>query len=91
MGEIEKPEEQTKANKSMAIVGINLAILAIYTIILKIVPDGIVIDAMLIFLHLLTCIIMAIALKSWIWFLSSILVLVIGFSTCVSLMQLNLH
>jgi len=91
MDEIEKPQERSKLNAGMVIVGINLAILAVYTLISKSTDGGIGLDAVLIVLHVITCTIMALAKKSWIWFLSGVLVLVIGFSTCVSLLPLNLH
>ncbi|MDF2432507.1 MAG: hypothetical protein JWP44_2138, partial [Mucilaginibacter sp.] len=44
---------------------------------------GIIVDALILVGHVLVCLILAIANRSWIWALSGVLVLVIGFSTCV--------
>ena len=76
-------QPQNKPGNGMKIVGINLLILLIYTIGLKFVDGGAIFDAILIAAHLFVCIILAIALGSRFWLLSGILVLVIGFSTCV--------
>jgi hypothetical protein len=91
MNEEEQPVIQPKPNKGIQIVGINLLILAGYTLIFKFIDGGIILDAMLLFFHVLISLIMAAAQKSWMWFLAAILVLVIGFSTCVTLLPYNLH
>jgi hypothetical protein len=80
-----------KPNKGIQIVGINLLILAGYTLIFKFIDGGMVLDAMLLALHFFTCLTIAIAKKSWMWCLAGILVLAIGFSTCVSLLSFNVH
>jgi len=67
-----------------AIVGYNLLVLIFYTLILKIAGDtGLFVDAIILLLHVLLCFGLAIGYKSWWWCLSAILVLIIGFSTCV--------
>jgi len=78
-------QPQNKSGDGMKIVGINLLILVIYLIALKFVEGGAIFDALLIAAQLFVCIILAIALRSRYWMLSGILVLVIGFSTCVTL------
>lgn len=87
-------KEQNKSFAGMKIVGINMLILAIYTVLCSIDSSGggFIFDAFLILIHVLVCIIMAIAKRSWIWLLSGVIVLVIGFSTCVSFGSLgNMH
>lgn len=70
----------------MKIVGINILILAVYTLLCKLDSNdgGFIFDAFLIAIHVFVCIIMAIVKRSWMWLLSALLVLGIGFSTCVS-------
>jgi hypothetical protein len=72
-------------NTGMKIVGINLLIMVIYTVSCKFTPDlgGMLIDAFLIVIHVVVCVIMAISSKNWVWLISAFLILAIGFSTCV--------
>ncbi|MGF7039153.1 hypothetical protein [Mucilaginibacter lappiensis] len=87
-------KEQNKSYAGMKIVGINILILAIYAVLCSIDSGGgdIIFDAFLILIHVVVCIIMAIVKRSWMWLLSALLVLVIGFSTCVSFGSLgNMH
>ncbi len=83
---------QNKPMNGMTIVGINLAVLAVYTLLLKLTAadGGFILDAFLLVLHVLTCIIMSIIKKSGSWLLSAFLVLAIGFSTCVYILPMNL-
>ena len=78
-----KTGNEIKPNAGMTIVGINLLALAFYTIVCKFNEGGVILDAFLIFCHVLTCICFALGKRSWMWFLSAVLVLAIGFSTCV--------
>ena len=79
-------KQQDKSASGMKIVGINIGVLAIYTVLCSIGGDegGFIFDAFLIFVHVVVCIIVALAKRNWMWFLSALLVLAIGFSTCVS-------
>ncbi|WPU92167.1 hypothetical protein SNE25_22865 [Mucilaginibacter sabulilitoris] len=79
-------KQQNKGAAGMKIVGINILVLVIYTSLLTIGTNGggFIFDAFLILAHVIVCIVMAITKRSWIWLLSAILVLAIGFSTCVS-------
>lgn len=79
--------EQTKQpDDGMKVVGLNLAILVVYSIICRLLGEGgIIIDALFIVMHVLVCIILAIVQRKWAWLLSAFLVLVIGFSTCAFL------
>jgi hypothetical protein len=83
-GEDNKPILQKKPINGMTIVGINLMVLAIYTLLIKLSGGigGLIINAFILFLHVVLCLGMALDKKSWIWLLSALLVLAIGFSTC---------
>lgn len=82
---------EPRPNNGMRIVGINIGILAGYTIICALVPDLIMLDMFLIGIHVVVCIICAIAYRKWSWLLSAVIILVIGFSTCVMTMKLDIH
>lgn len=81
------PEQPKRQNTGMKIVGYNILALIIYTLLCRLgsTDGGGILDAFLIAIHVFVCIIMAIGSRSWVWLLSGILVLVIGFSTCVGL------
>ncbi|HEY9003335.1 MAG TPA: hypothetical protein VIM89_18410 [Mucilaginibacter sp.] len=84
-------QEPTPQNR-WKVVGINIGILAVYTIGCRLVDGGIVIDAFLIAIHFFVGVIMSIAVRRWEWLLSAFLVLVIGFSTCVNFLDMsNMH
>jgi hypothetical protein len=73
-----------KPKNGFSIVGYNLAILAAYTIFSRLIGDGgFIIDALLLVIHVFTCLILALTNRSWMWVLAAVLVLAIGFSTCV--------
>jgi hypothetical protein len=77
-----------RRNKSdIKIVGYNLLVLIIYTILCKLGNDlgGLMFDAFLVGSHVIICFILAAVNRNLIWLLSGIMVLVIGFSTCVYL------
>ncbi|OOQ61060.1 hypothetical protein [Mucilaginibacter pedocola] len=86
MEEINENTPAPKPAASYKIVGVNLAILAVYTIISAIPQEGILFDMFVIFFHVITCLILTLTgPKRLQWLLSAVLVLVIGFSTCVSI------
>ncbi|SDP75119.1 hypothetical protein SAMN05428975_2506 [Mucilaginibacter sp. OK268] len=88
------PEQPKRQNTSMKIVGYNLLALIVYTLLSRFAATdgGAIFDMFFVAIHVFVCIIMAIVARSWVWLLSGILVLVIGFSTCVSLLSLgNMH
>jgi hypothetical protein len=84
-------ENNVKPSPNMNIVVYNLLGLAFYTILFKLLANqgGLFFDAFVLAGHVLVCIILAIAEKSWLWVLSGVLVLVIGFSTCTMLIGFN--
>ena len=69
----------------MTIVGINLLVLVFYTLFLKLTTSdaSFILDAFVLFIHVIFCLGMALGKRSWMWLLSAVLVLAIGFSTCV--------
>jgi len=76
--------KEKKRNNGAAIIGYNILALVIYTLLFKLTGDSgaLVLDAFVLFLHVVFCIGMSIGKRSGWWLLSSLLVLVIGFSTC---------
>ena len=76
-------ENSTSKNK-IIIVGINLMLLAAYTIYFKLNPEELIIigEAFFIAAHVVMCLILAIFICRKEFLLSALLVLLIGFSTC---------
>jgi nicotinamide riboside transporter PnuC len=87
----EKQPVDNKPKGNIAIVGYNILVLAFYTILFKMLANqgGLVFDALVILIHFLACVIMAISNKSWMWLLSGVLIVVIGFSTCTALIGID--
>ena len=87
-----KPEENDPANGirpngNLAIVGYNLLALVAYTVFCAIIKDaGPFLDAVLLAIHVLVCLITGIATRKWAWALSALVVLLIGVSTCVGVL-----
>jgi hypothetical protein len=82
-------EDQKEVKKPISngyIIGINVGILAVYTIISKATAGGMLIDAFFILIQFLVCIITGAAVRRWVWVLSAFVVVLIGFSTCIELM-----
>lgn len=90
-----QPPFGDKGNKpsGMKIVGYNLLVFAIYTALCAATADdgGFIFDMFLIGIHVLVGIVLAIANRNWAWLLSALIVLVIGFSTCVGMINFNGH
>jgi hypothetical protein len=85
---IEQPGEQPEAKPmtGMRLVGINLAVLAGYTIICALLGGGgLILDAFIIAIHVVLSVGSSIIFRKWAWLLSGLVVLVIGFSTCVGI------
>jgi hypothetical protein len=72
------------------IIGINIGVLAVYTILSKMIEGGVIIDAFLIAGQFFICLIMGIVVRKWVWVLTAFLILLIGFSTCVSFLDMQL-
>jgi hypothetical protein len=80
-----------KPSVDMQILGYNLIALIIYTVAFKFVESGAVFDMLLIAAHLFVCILLSIVKQSGYWLLAGVLVLIIGFSTCVYFLPLRLN
>jgi len=78
---------------SYKVLGGNILLFAVYTLIaVSTGSDGGVAALGLAAIQLAICTVVAIATRSWVWFLSGILVLIIGFGTCLSTFSLgNMH
>ena len=72
------------------IIGINIGVLALYTIISKAIDGGLIIDAFFIAVQFFGCVIMGIAVRKWVWVLTAFLILLIGFSTCVNFLDMRM-
>lgn len=75
-----------KTRKDLRILGLNLLILIAYSILSRLTAGGGILDAVFIGAHLLCCILIGAVERSWAWLLSGLLVLVIGFATCVEVL-----
>ena len=82
-GADKQPKNNNKSIGDARIVLFNLLALAFYTVLCKTTEAGFIFDAFFIAIQVFVCLIMALAKRSWLWVLSGVLVLVIGFSTCV--------
>jgi hypothetical protein len=92
MEQKEDSKEEKKETSRWKAVGINLAVLVAYTLICKFTDGGVFLDAFFIAIHFTAAIITSIVVKKWEWVLSAFLVLAIGFSTCVSFLDMpNMH
>jgi hypothetical protein len=84
-------DDKSKKPSAMKIVGYNLLALVVYTIICEITAKdgGFILDMFFIGIQVFIGIILAIVNRSWVWLLSALMVLIIGFSTCVGMLGLN--
>lgn len=70
----------------MKIVGINLLVMAGYTIIFRAVvggEEGLIYDAVILIGHAILCILIAPFARKWEWAIAGLLIAGIGFATCV--------
>jgi hypothetical protein len=84
---------EKKGTSDMGILGINLAIFAVYTGFgLMAGEDALFGVFILAIIHGFITFLMAIIQRRWIWVLAGLLIWVIGFGTCVSNLHLgNMH
>jgi hypothetical protein len=81
-------EPENKQGYNFKVLGANLLIFAVYTVIgVSSGDDGLLGAFFFSLFHFAICVILAIVFKKWVWLLSGLLILVIGFGTCVS----NVH
>lgn len=80
-------QKQTKTS-DLAILGINMGIFALYTIICVLAGQEALIGMVVLsVIHGFIALIMAVIQRRWIWVLAGLLIPVIGFGTCLS----NIH
>lgn len=81
-----------KQPSDLKILGLNLLIFAVYSLLCVYSGgDGGIAAFMIAGVHTLICIILAIAQRRWIWVLAGLMILVIGFATCVSNFHLDVR
>lgn len=79
-----EPLPQKKSdNSNLKVVGLNVGIFALYCIISALTAGNIFAALPVFAIHVVLCFILAIALRKGVWALSGLLLLIIGFSTCV--------
>lgn len=90
----EKPllDKNNKQGKDprMKIVGYNLLVFVVYGLLLvAVLRDGeaFVMFGFIFIFHFFFCIIAAIVQRKWAWVLSGVLIIIIGFSTCVNFLS----
>jgi len=79
-----------RKNHNAYIIGINIGVLALYTIISKAIEGGVIIDAFFIAIQFVSCIIIGLSARKWVWVLTAFLILLIGFSTCVNFLDMRM-
>ena len=85
-----QPQNQPPEGKpasGVKIVGINLGVFVAYTLLSMLTDGGFLFAGILMIVHVFVCIILALYYRKWSWVLGGLLVLIIGFSTCVSLVR----
>jgi hypothetical protein len=80
-------EQEYQSENKWKIVGINILILLTYTLLFRLVSDGIIFDCLFIAIHFLVALMLSLINKKWEWLLSAFVVLAIGFSTCVTFLN----
>jgi len=82
---------EEKKPSAMKIVGYNLLVFAAYTVICAVTSKdgGFIFDMFFIGIQCFACIILAIINRSLVWLLSALMVLIIGFSTCVGMLTIS--
>ncbi|MFI5159484.1 MAG: hypothetical protein ACHQF4_11505 [Sphingobacteriales bacterium] len=76
-------------NANMRVVGLNMLVMVAYTVAFRFVDSGYIFDALIMFVHLITCISLAAIEHKKSWALSGLLVLLIGFSTCYGVWSIH--
>lgn len=83
-------EPENKQGYNFRVLGANLLIFAIYTVIgILSGGDGQLGAFFFSLFHFAVCVILAIVFRKWAWLLSALVILVIGLGTCVSNVNLG--
>ena len=84
------PTEEPTETSSLKIVGLNILVFAIYTVIcVSAGGEAGFFAFVLAGIQAFICVIVAIIAKRWIWVLSALMLLVIGFATCLGTFSLG--
>lgn len=86
-----QPQNQHPDHKQpsgIKIIGLNLAVFVGYTLLSMLTNGGFIFAGLLMIAQVVVCIILSLYFRKWSWFLGGLLVLIIGFSTCVSLVRI---
>ena len=92
-------EQNDKKNQNYKIVGVNLLAVVVYSLLCRVAggSDGWTVLMLIIPAHVLFCLILGfdrllrrIKIQSAMWFLSALMVLIIGFSTCVNVFTISI-
>lgn len=80
--EINQPEKNRK--NDFRILGFNILAVVIYMLASRVISeDGLILGAIVMVIHAFVALILSVVLKSWMWFLTSVMIVIVGFSTCV--------
>ena len=87
------PPKRPDSKINMKIAGYNLAAMLVYGLLFVGVMgnDGFILFGLVFLGHAFACLIVAIVQRKWVWVLSSVLIVIIGFSTCASLFHLDMR
>jgi hypothetical protein len=77
-------------NYNTYVIGINVGVLAVYTVISRALDGGFIIDAFFIAAQFFCCVIIGLGTRKWIWAMTAFLILLIGFSTCVNFLNMQM-
>ncbi len=90
----EPPKQDTGSKTNGKILGYNLLAFVAYTVLAALAnpKEGLILSFFISIAHFIVTIIAALISRRWMWLLAGVLVLVIGFGTCVSNLTLgNMH
>lgn len=76
-------EEENKIKEKWKVVGYNTLALMGYTLLCRFVSGGIIFDCVLVGIHFLIAMILSISLKKLEWLFSALIIIIVGFSTCI--------
>jgi len=88
-----EPQKQTDNKVNLKIAGYNLAAMLMYGLLFvgAMGNDGFILFGLAFLAHAFVCLILAIVQRKWVWVLSSLLIVIIGFSTCANLFHLDMR
>ena len=80
--EINQPEKNRK--NDFRILGVNILAVVIYMLASRVISEeGLILGAIVMVIHAFVALILSVVLKSWMWFLTAVMIVIVGFSLCV--------